>query len=220
MQIRARDIFKFEIAANDGPCGTLSDILFDIRNWKIRYFAVNLSKTGSAKIALCPFELIANINPINEIVRLLGNPPHIKSQNQPNRSKRGYDFSLWPTQFSSFIEFAPHFYYPLLRNSEDKSEQGETRQQYNIAKFSSSLISLKEIMGYRLLFNNSGHGRVSDFILNTSSGKIESMVVRCRRFLSRIRIELPTVVVRNISWEMATVSVFIDDITAKDFERH
>ena len=225
MQIRIKDILKFNIAANDGLFAKIDDILFDDQSWHVRYIAVKSPQDNpSNKTVICPISQIENFNPVNGIVRFLGFFKDLISQssiesNPPvslqKRIKNRKEFSIWPTQFTIFKGFAPHLFYPVLRKSTASAVDLESGE--NGIEFSPTLRSSKEVIGYNLRFNNSGRGRVQDFIFDTSTGKFESIIVRCGRLIKKMTMQLPIAVVRDISWEKVTVSLFIDETQAREF---
>jgi sporulation protein YlmC with PRC-barrel domain len=225
MQIKIKDILNFNLAARDGLFAKIDDILFDDQNWDIRYIAVKSPDNSPAsKTLICPYSLIDSINPINGIVRFLGfcrdiitlgsieSDPPVSLQKRIGRRNL---FSFLPSQFAGFKGFAPHLFYPIMRKPAESDIERE--YQENISNYSSSLRSSREVIGYSLQFNNSVRGRVHDLVLDTASGRLDSIVVKCGRFLKKMTMNLPIAVVKDINWETVTVSVYIDEFDAREF---
>jgi hypothetical protein len=206
------DLRNYKIHAMDGDIGAVDDLLFDDRQWTVRYFVVD---TGSwlpgRKILISPVA-VGRAAWNSRQVRVLLTRDQIKDAPGVDTDKpvsrqeeeRLAEYFAWPTYWTMPDPAAVP---PALqRDVADQARrvQGESRND------DPHLRSVREVAGYRIEARDGSIGHVEDFIGDDSEWVIRYLVLDTRNWLPGKRVLVSPAWVDDVHWQRAQIRMDLD----------
>ena len=180
MQWALSEISGYSVHARDGSLGIVQDLYFDDVDWRVRYLAVSGGvRAGPGKFLLAP-EVISSTDRefglISVFLRTAAvheSPAVTTAGNIPRQEEaRLREYYGWPD------------YWP----APSSSEQGA----YTQAAGSPRLLSVEEVLGYRVLAGREDIGPLLDLIIDDHTWKIHCLVVDASHWLPTGRVWVQT----------------------------
>ncbi|WP_428534540.1 PRC-barrel domain-containing protein [Rhodopila sp.] len=163
----------YEIVANDGAIGTVSDFLFDDRTWKVRWLVVDAGSWLTGRLVLIHPSAIGRADYIRRVLPVKLTKARVEaspdiSRDQPVSRQHEinlYDYYGWdPVWGSSY--FGPNAMAP------DVAEQAvaETSVRSPLEGHDPHLRSLSEVTGYDVQASNGAIGHLENICSRMKSG--------------------------------------------------
>jgi hypothetical protein len=224
-------LLKYNVLARDGEFGFVDDLLFDDREWMMRFLVIDTGTWLSGRKVLIPPHVIdqpdwgSHVFPVRLSKEQIKDSPPLDT-NEPvslqheHRIFEHYNISprLVRGPVPAFGSIGP-----------DYDRQGEARMTAGMADAEGEAIdqedtsthedhhlrSASEIMKYRLRATDGEIGDVEDLLLDDSTFHIRYLVVDTGSWLSSRKVIIAVPWIENVSWEDASVAV---DFTRKQVE--
>lgn len=208
MIVGLKSFLNFTIGAVDGEIGTIKEMFFDDRSWTVRYIVAETGRWLPGRIVLLPPQTLTHLDwddavyqtrmsmeQIKKSPRVDSKPPvHVQEQvKSEDQSLKNYWFGI---AGAGVLMPSPHVI---------KSEQ--ERQESQLQDFDDHLRSSNEVTGYHIHAKDGEIGRVDDFILNTTTWKIESLIMETGSWLSKRKLMLSPSQITDISYPTARIIV-------------
>lgn len=221
MLLSFEDLLKYSIRAQDGPLGSVTDMLCSDDTWTVRYLVVKAGDTDQSEsegrgpillspMALEPLDRQEKIVPIHLTTDRVKNAPPLDAHKPVSRhyEAKYYDYFGWPYYWAGGPIWGP-FFTPgesartetrLIRKSGGEVEPPEHPH----------LRSAEEIRTYRFE-DREGRalGPIEDFIIDEDTYRVKYLQLKTRRWLPGRHVLLPTERIRSVSWADKKVSAEI-----------
>lgn len=202
------------IEAIDGDIGSLRDVYFDDRTWRIRYLVIDTAKWLFGRKVLISPEAILPPEAGSEALRL--NLTRDQIRHSPS----------WDTDppVSRQYEGALHNYYgwgaatippgaaigaPLLAGAPYDVVVApaavDVQRDSKSADYDEHLRSMKEVVGYELTGEDGSIGYIGDFAFDSTTARVHALIVFANRILDGPTIMVPVDKVMAIDWATAEV---------------
>lgn len=177
----------YKVSASDGDIGSVSDFLFDVEHWTIRYLVVDNGGfwAGPSKVLISPIAFgkvdwatrMFHLELTREKVK---NSPHVDLDGHVSREfeRAYYQYYNWP-YYWGYGGIWGDWGYPALLAKTTRIE-GES----DTSSTTSSLISVHEISGYKIQGKDDEIGHVQDIIVDDETWGIRYIVVDTRKWWS------------------------------------
>ncbi len=215
-----RSIDKLEgkkISATDGKIGKVKDILFDDKEWTVRYM---VAETGgwlsSRKVLISPNHLVSpdpsvygDDFPVTLTRDQVEKSPPLGSDEPISRRFeeefiKYYGFSpYWSGQV--MVGVAPSVHINL--GATEAMQPGQYHRALEEIE-SSHLRSSQEVIGYKVSAKDESIGKIEDFIVDTESWKLRCFVVDTGGWSDRRKVMLYVDWIESFDW--ATCSVVVN----------
>lgn len=172
-------IKDYDLCANDGEIGKISDLLIDDKAWVIRYLVADTRKwLPGRKVLISPIS-VGSVNVITRTANIglskeqIRNSPPLDSDAPVSRQyeiffNRYYDWSnywLGPNLWGKEM-------YPRRLKSQNELPEIEDDSNEN-----SNLRSAKEVAGYRIMTLDDDLGHVEDFLIEEETWQVKYLVI-------------------------------------------
>jgi len=201
---------NYRVHAIDGQIGALHDILFDDREWVVRYLVVDTEVwLPGPKILISPLA-VGRTAFITHQVRMLLTRDQIK-----DAPSAGADSSISRQEEARLAEYYdwPTYWAPPGRVATPAHVQHQPGEQARETRIGSGndgphLRSVREVVGYRIETHDDGAiGHVEDLIGHDTDWAIRYLVVDTRYWLPGKRVIVPPTWVEDIHWKQARLRV-------------
>jgi sporulation protein YlmC with PRC-barrel domain len=203
-----------KVEASDGEIGSLHDVYFDDRTWRVRYLVIHTSKWLFGRKVLISPESIVRGEDASDSIRLNLTREQIK--NSPS----------WDTDppVSKQYEGVLHNYYgwgaatippgasigaPILAGTPYEVVGApaalDVQEHSHAADYDDHLRSMIEIVGYEITGKNGGIGHIGDFAFEVTAQRVHSLIVFANRIPDGPTIMLSVNTVIAIDWATAQV---------------
>ena len=203
-----RELGTYRLHATDGDIGHLEQFYFDDRDWKIRYFVVDIGTwLHGKKVLMLPSAIIGVDAPTRTI-----NTAFTKQQVQesdgvgthkPEGLEQPHDYSLylgWPYYLGNALNDSD--YGPEPGRAHDP-EKGETSEHSFRHAYDEHLRSSKVVSRYHVMAVDGEIGQIEDGTVDDQTWTIQYVVSNVRNWWSAKKVLLPT---EWISWVSAPES--------------
>jgi hypothetical protein len=217
-----KEIFGYRLDATDGEIGSVKDLYFDDRAWRVRYVVAD---TGGwlrgRRVLISPAAIgepdwTARAVPVSLTKEQIESSPPIESDKPVSRQheKRLVIHYGWPAYWAPVgipavgmtpAEVAPQPEKPEPKQPEAAAEQGDPR-----------LRSVDEVAGYHIRATDGEIGHVEDFIAETDGWVIRYMAVNTRNLLPGKKVLLSPSWIDRISWSRGEVAIRLGCAAVKD----
>lgn len=200
----------FAIAATDGKIGTVSDLLFDDKTWKVRWLVVDTGNWLSGRKVLVHPSAIGVVNyerqemPVSLTKAQVSDSPDILSDRPVSQQMEAnlYDYygwdPLWGRNYfgtgaiSSPLSAPPYFggmavHAPLGADTLEADADPHLR-------------SVAEIKGYHIEARDGAIGHVQDVLVDDIAWGIRYLIVDTRNWLPGQHVLMAPYAVREIEW--------------------
>ncbi len=202
-------LFGYVIRATDGDIGNVNDFLFEDDTWVLKYLVV---KTGAwlhgRRVLITPAALgqpdwSSHSLPVKLTRIEVQNSPDINADMPVSLQQLTllHEYYGWPA-YAAGTGFA---YIPM---APPQFTEQEKEQLAAIEKASDPhLRSARQVTGYRMQAIDGGIGHVDDFIVNSASWVISSLVVDTGKWLTGKKVLISPQAISAISWGERRVHV-------------
>lgn len=210
-----------DIVSEGGKIGTITDVLFDDREWIIRYFLVDTGDwLSSRKTLISPHSLSEpkfdeHVFPVKLTREQIKGSPSISADEPISRQHE--------TDFHDYYGLNPYFTIARGATGEpqaplNESEAGEVEENAEVAtkEADSHLRSANHVTGYHIQATDEEIGHVEDFFVDDEVWNIRYLVVDTRNWLPGKKVVLATDWIDRVSWDHKKVFVAVTKETVKN----
>jgi sporulation protein YlmC with PRC-barrel domain len=218
MLVAVSALRNYQIQGTDGGIGTVSDILFDDRNWTARWVVANTGTWLSERKVVIHPSAIAIVDHEDDalIVRLTkaqieGSPNLLEHQplsQQMETSVAGY-YGVPPFfgDFSSMGALASPFSQPPTFGASDYRESERTEPGLDHKDF--HLRSVASITGYHIHATDGAIGHVENFLIDDERWDIRYLIVDTKNWWPGQRVLIAPSAVEAVIWSVRQMSLDI-----------
>jgi hypothetical protein len=211
-----RELLTFKFITAVGEYGVIQDILFDDRQWQVKYLVLAVPRRAKSTNILVPFNSIGKFDLAEKAVRYFG--PHKRLLiNRPIESDPPVSLQKWLKQPKSKIIFQypnPGFMwgYPPIITGMIYSDDNDRDDPFceRASSYNPHLRSSNEVTGYRVKFQNGKSGRIRDFLIDILTATIQACVIRIGFIKQVVKAVLPVNQIFEISYETSSVKILAD----------
>lgn len=211
----------FEVQAEDGEKGKVTDVYFDDQSWAIRYFVIEIGSWLAGERVLIAPDVVgepdfdAGVLPVHLTREQVENAPDLDVEQPVSRQKLMslHDFYGWETWWPGYWAASPNLMVgglspagtpgvalPLVEGEEEPEEPtGEEGSPH--------LRSADEVTGYHIRATDGDIGHVEDFFAQTSGWVIRYLLVDTRNLLPGKKVLLAPEWIDEIDWDDREVGV-------------
>jgi len=191
MLIAAKQLHRCSIEGADGTVGTVKDLLFDGRLWKVRYLDVDTGHWLPGRRVILAPEVVRAADYAAQKLATSLTAEHVKDS-PPLESDL-------PVSRQKEIELATYYswgvYWANIEHGPDQDE-GDP-----------NLRSTRNVSGYYIQATDGEIGHVEDFIVDDADWEIRYLVVDTRNWLPGRQVIIPPGWAQSIQWEARRVEV-------------
>ena len=184
-----KDLFGYNIQANDGEIGKVHDIYFDGESWIVRYLVVDIGPWILGKKVLIAPEALGRPDRDREIfpVRLtqenIKRSPDWKTALPVSKQQELalHEHTSWPSQS---VPFAPTVSNPVSAPVSPRSKVEQQAIERMLQADSYHMGSAQELMGYGVTGKDESLGKVDDLIVDDETWKLPYLVLDTGTWLS------------------------------------
>lgn len=197
MRYRSKDILTCKVRARDGTLGSVVDILFDDRDWTVRYAVVDTGGWLEGKQVLLPRETLGSpdrerreleVSLTREEVEASPGTEHDPPLAQETRLSYFDDWSWTTYGWGGFIGGA----HPIPPKEPPPEAASASEEKH--------LRSIREITDYRIEARDGGIGHVEEFVLRDDDWRVEYVVVDTRNWLPGKKVVVSPAALSRIDW--------------------
>jgi hypothetical protein len=207
MLIAAKKLCKCVIEGADGTVGSVKDLLFDDRDWRVRYFDVDTGHWLSGRRVILSPQVIRTVDYIGQKLATPFDREIIKAGPPLEENL--------PVSRQKEIELAGHYAWGaywanMARAQGEQPEEGDPH-----------LRSSKAVTGYRIEASDGEIGHVEDFIVDDQaiedgSWSIRYLVIDTRNWLPGKHVLVPPLWSDTVDWDTKHVKVEMTREQIKD----
>lgn len=198
MLIAAKQIRSCSIEGADGTVGTVQDVLFDGRSWKVRYLDVDTGHWLPGRRVILSPEVIRTRHYAAQ--RLATPLTQEQVENSPSLH------SELPVSRQKEIELAQYYAWGAYWANVEPTREGEE------AEGDPNLRSTDAVSGYRVQAMGGEIGHIDDFIIDDEAfegapWEIRYLVIDTRNWLPGKHVLIPPLWAESIDWDTRRVQV-------------
>lgn len=202
-----KDITTYSIRAKDGEIGKAKDILFDDRDWNLRYLVADTGNWLPGRKVL--------ISPLNLQKPDVGESPHLfpvaLAKKQIKESPQLDEDAPVSRQFEAeYAKYYKHDFYWFNR----EAYEGKDRTSDPIAHSEnlkeireSHLRSTNELIGYHIKAEDGEFGHVEDFIIEDETWNLKYLVIDSRNWLPGKKFLIDINWIHDFQWSADSATV-------------
>jgi sporulation protein YlmC with PRC-barrel domain len=208
------DLRHFEIFATDGEIGSVSDVLFDDREWVVRYLAVHTGGWLSGRDVLISPVSVRNVDDA-------GRQIHVALTQQQVRNSPDVQTQL-PVSRQHENELATYYAWPLYWEPPGMGGGGvgwtgvppipleERHTTSSTPPPDPNLRSARDVKGYYIMARDGDIGHVEDFIADDQDWTIRYLEIDTRNWLPGKSVLIPPQWVQAVDWENNSVHIDLE----------
>lgn len=210
-----KDLRNYQIHATDGELGRVSDVLFDDRHWRVRYFVVETGGwLGGREVLLSPASVREAVWP-DRAIRVALTRQQVKDSPGSETAlpvSRQVESQLvnyygWPPYWGATELGVPAMVPPPPPPKEVAAAAEQQQRQQQQAPPDPNLRSLHEVSGYHIAARDDSIGHLDDLIADDENWTIRYLVIDTRNWLPGRKVILAPVWARSINWAEREVVV-------------
>ena len=184
----------YAVSGIDGKLGTVTDLLFDDTNWKMRWLVVSTGNWFPDHDVLLPVAALGYPNPerhqfgVTLTVREIRDSPHVEGD--------------LPVSRQAEIDAPPHHAATAPRTGYTVLAMSKPNDPH--------LRSVDAVIGHRVHAIDGLIGHVDDFLIHDADWRIRFIKVDTRNWGPARRVLLPPRLVRTIDWPTRAVHLDVD----------
>lgn len=209
-----KKLSQFKILARDGEIGKIYEILFDDKEWTIRYLVVNTGKWLPGRKVLIASHAFGKPDWDNMLVPVGLTKEEVEQSPEIAMDRpvyRQYQIKLhnyygWPYFWaagSGIVNTLP------LEQLHDEEENSQNKDDPHLR-------STRELIGYRIQAKDGELGLLDDFLFDDENNSIHYLVIDIGKWLSGKKVLVPRLWTNKASWRDELVSL---DLTMEDIEK-
>ena len=221
MLYKADDLQGFHIAASDGELGKVSDLYFDDREWRIRYFVVDTGGWLSGRLVLISPDAAGHPDAdektfhVSLTKKQVEDSPGVETDLPFSRQQEiAYrEYFGWPPYWGGISGAAGFAVHPEQVAVADRDAAERRRTQ---AEADPHLRSAGIVRGYSLAATDGDIGHIDDLIVDDDGWAVRYFVIDTRNWLPGKKVLLAPEWVQSIDWSRSEVAVSLARDTIKE----
>ena len=215
----ASQLIGYGVQATDDRIGTIDDLLFDDREWTVRWAAVDTGSWLSGRLVLLPASSIGPVDPRSRTAaveltrRQVEQSPGIETDQPVSRQLEAdlqSHYGLTP-YWSAGIAYAPVGAFAAPPVGAPATAQGRRP-----AEGDPHLRSANEVTGYYIQGSDDSVGHVEDFLVDENGWTVRYMLVDTKNWWPGKKVLVSPRWIREVSWEDREVAVGLSRQQVKD----
>jgi len=223
MLLSVKALKGYNIRAQDGEIGKISDVLFDDHSWALRYLVLDEGGWLPRRKILVPQQFLGRPDwregdfSVELTKKQIEDGPPL-AENEPvsrQKEKALHDYF----GIEAYWIRLPGGSYPIaVPPSTSRATRGEAEGQQDVAthEYDPHLRSCEEVMGYHVQASDQGIGHIEDLIVEDQSWLLRYVVVNTRNWLPGRSVLVAVSWLTEISWDDEKVFV---DLTKEQIEK-
>jgi len=218
MQLNINSLIGNKMEATDGDIGNVEEFYFDDDTWAIRYLVVKTDTWLSGReVLIAPQALIKDSwmvgrFPINLTKELIKNSPDIDTDIPVSRQQEIalYGHYAWERYGGNGFyagASAPFMITPFPILDEKIIKETDSNSNDEKPDYDTHLRSTKIITGYHIHAIDGEIGHVNDFIIDTETWLIISLVVDTHNWFGGKKVLIPVANIKEVQWENSKVII-------------
>lgn len=220
MILSVKDIFDYNLLAEDGEAGKVKDALFDESEWIIRYLVVETGGWLSGRNVLIPPSVLGAPDtarkefPVSLTRDQIGNSPQLESGASLTRSHEEdlYRHYGWEPYWVPEDAMGPLPGTVMVESGEQLAES-EAAVAEAERRAEPRLRSVKEMMGFRVDGPDGKLGKVDSFLMDDESWDLRYIILNTGNWLKSRLVPLSVRWLTALDWDRHKVAV---DLSKKD----
>lgn len=198
-----REIIGYSLRALDADIGRLKDLLFDDRQWVVRYMAADTGKwLPGRRVLLAPAQIgtpdwASRVLPVNLKREQIENAPSIQEHLPVSRQHEA--------ELSMYYGWAP-YWGPVGAPIGSTAPVPHSREHDKGIR-DPNLRSVQEVTGYHIECSDNSVGHAEDFIAETQGWRIRYMVVDTRNWLPGRKVIISPEWIEDVDWAQRRILV-------------
>src|ERR1035441_9282591 len=210
-----KHLYGDKLGASDGEIGHVKDVYFDDQNWVVRYLVADTGSWLSQRKVLISPHAFGSLHQAGKLLQVnltrkqIEDSPSIESHKPVSRQyeEEYYRYYGWPYYWEGsglwgmsgfpLLELPPTPLSPELPNAGGPQPE----------RADANLRSPQAVNGYHIQASDGKIGHICDFLMDAKSWAIGQLVIKTGHRFSGKEVQIPTSLVRRISYEESTVSV-------------
>jgi len=210
-----KQLYGKKIGALDGEIGHVKDLYFDDQNWAIRYLVADTGSWLWGRQVLITPHAFGGIHQSGKLLfaeltrKQIEDSPSIETHKPLSRQyeEEYYQYYGWPNYWQG-DELWGMSGFPIMNLPANPiPRKPAVRDGKQTERADAHLCSTRAVTGYHLVASDGRVGHVCDFMMDTRSWAIDSLVVKTGHRLSGNEVVIPSSMVERISYEDSTVFV-------------
>ena len=193
-----RELGTYRLHATDGDIGHLEQFYFDDRDWKIRYFVVDIGTWLHGKKVLMSPSAIIGVDAPTKTINAAFSKQQVQESDDVDRHKpegleEPHDYSLylgWPYYLG--LNALNDFDHGPLPDKEHDPQKGKTSEYSYRQACDEHLRSSKIVSRYHVMAVDGEIGQIEDGIVDDQTWTIQYVVSTLINLLSVKKVLLPT----------------------------
>jgi hypothetical protein len=209
-----RELGTYRLHATDGDIGHLEQFYFDDRDWKIKYFVVDIGTwLHGKKVLMLPSAITGVDAPTRTIITAFTKQQVQESddigKHKPEGLEQPHDYFLylgWPHYVANALSDSEHG--PVPGGAPDPVK-GKISEHSIRAAYDEHLRSSKVVSRYHVMAVDGEIGQIEDGTVDDQTWTIQYLVSTVRTWWSAKRVLLPTEWIRLVSATESNVYVYL-----------
>jgi len=209
-----KEIIGYKLLAHDGEFGKVKDLLFDDRNWIMRYLVVDTGgwlenrKVLITPVAVAKPDWKEKVLPITVTKDVIESAPPL-SADEPVSKQHEKDLH-------AYFGWTPYWIVrggampPLPENALPGVDPEALNDEEKSSGANPHLRSTDEVEGYHTQAVDGEIGHVHDFILNDDMWGIQYLVIDTRNILPGRKVLIAPLWVNSVDWQKRMVEIELD----------
>ena len=207
---KASDLVGYAIEATDGKIGSVEDLLFDQRNWTVRWAVIDTGDWLPGRTVLLPSARLVRPDAGRKVLEValsrvqVENSPDIGTDPPVSRQQELliYDYYGWAPYWDAGLAgpiAMPPVIAPLYAAGGKPTRPRE-------AEGDPKLRSVRDVKGYHIHARDGNIGHVEDFLVDSNGWAIRYMVVDTKNWWPGKKVLVAPHWVTDINWSERTVT--------------
>jgi sporulation protein YlmC with PRC-barrel domain len=218
---------RFNVVAQDGEFGEVTDVLFDDQEWTVRYIVVDTGKFLPGRKVIIPPQVIEDVDWEGKLLPIGLTKQQIKSS--PSLDADAPVSRRHEIELHRFFHWEPYWIGGPLSGAvpsslrqqdptmfEDEDDDKIVEKVGPEHEPNEHLRSVREVRGYRITSTDGDIGHVDDFLLDDGTWIIRYLAIDTRDWLPGKRVLIHVPWVTEVSWGSSRVSVDLSKEKIKD----
>ncbi|MEA1910088.1 MAG: PRC-barrel domain-containing protein [Spirochaetota bacterium] len=206
-----KDLYNYNLIADDGEIGRSKDFIFDDLLWTVRYMVANTGKwLFGKKVLISPISLgkpnlISRHIPVKLTKKLIEGSPELDEDAPVSRQHE----INWHKYYSWTYYWQGPYTWGIASLPIALSEKTDTKNKSKEDTGDKHLRSVKEVTGYHILARKDEIGHVEDFIVDDKTWTIRYIVVDTRNWLPGKKVLVSPTWIESVNWAEREVKIYL-----------
>lgn len=218
-----RDLGGYSIYATDGPVGSVSDLYFDDKSWRVRYLVVKAGGLISNRRVLVSPGFVSGVDAgtmtlyADLTTEQVANSPGIETDRLVAAQQEADSYAYYGTVPYWNAGFTPDLTgaaYTDAHQIQPPPDAEETEP--HVSRDDPHLRSAREVEGYRIRSMDGEIGHVEDFVVDVDVWAIRYAVVDTRNWLPGKKVLVAVSWISGVDWADAEVSVDLGSVEIRE----